>query len=143
MSPTKPYFVRALYDWIVDNGCTPYLLVDASAADCVVPVQFVRNGMIVLNLAPAAVKGLELGNAHVMFSARFGGVSHDITVPLAAIRAIYARENGQGLAFEEEAQPGSEDGERPVAPAVDDGDTPEDPGGKRRKPAAPRLTIVK
>lgn len=143
MSPTKPYFVRALYDWIVDNGCTPYLLVDASVDDCVVPAQFVRDGMIVLNLAPAAVKALELGNAYVMFSARFGGVSHDITVPLAAIRAIYAKENGRGLAFEDEAQAAVDSAAQPAAPSTGDGDTPEDPGGKRRKPTPPRLTIVK
>lgn len=143
MSPTKPYFVRALYDWIVDNGCTPYLLVDASVDDCVVPVQFVKDGMIVLNLAPAAVKALELGNAYVMFSARFGGVSQDITVPLAAIRAIYAKENGRGLAFEDEAQAVRESAELSETSSTDDGNTPEDPGGKRRKPAPPRLTIVK
>jgi len=134
MSPTKPYFIRALYDWIVDNGSTPYLLVDTSDTRCVVPVQFVRDGMIVLNLAPAAIKDLQMGNDFVMFSARFGGVSHDITVPVSSIRAIYAKESGRGLAFEEEvadvraAGDGSSSNEVATAP-------------KSKQP--PRLTIVK
>lgn len=135
MSPTKPYFIRALYDWITDNGCTPHLLVDASDSRCVVPTQFVRGGTIVLNLAPAAVKGLELGTEFVMFSARFGGVSYEITVPVGAIRAIYAKENGRGLAFEEEAVAAG-------AASVPGRGEPEIAAEPKTK-SPPRLTIVK
>lgn len=135
MSPTKPYFIRALYDWILDNACTPYLLVDTADSRCVVPTQFVRDGSIVLNLAPAAVKGLELGKEFVMFNARFGGVSKEITVPIGSIRAIYAKESGRGLAFEDEAPDG------PDAPADLTQAEPPAAGSKAKSP--PRLTIVK
>jgi stringent starvation protein B len=136
MIPTKPYFIRALYDWIVDNTCTPYLLVNASDSRCVVPVQFVRDGMIVLNLAPAAIKALQMGNEFIMFSARFGGVAHEITVPIDSVRAIYAKENGRGLAFEEDAAEDKKTvaGDAEEAPRIE-------PEPKAKSP--PRLTIVK
>lgn len=138
MSPTKPYFIRALYDWILDNACTPYLLVDTADSRCVVPTQFVREGSIVLNLAPAAIKGLELGKEFVMFNARFGGVSQEITVPIGSIRAIYAKESGRGLAFEDEAPDGPD---APDAPSDLTQAEPPAAGSKAKSP--PRLTIVK
>lgn len=102
MTPTRPYLVRAFYDWILDNGLTPYLLVDAEVDGVSVPTAHVRDGRIVLNIAPAAVTDLELGVASVRFSARFAGTPRAIYLPLASIMAIYARENGQGMFFSDE-----------------------------------------
>ncbi|MFJ2986829.1 ClpXP protease specificity-enhancing factor [Collimonas sp. NPDC087041] len=96
---TKPYLLRAIYEWCTDNGYTPYLAarVDAHTR---VPMQFVKNGEIVLNISFEATSGLKMDNEFVNFSARFGGVSRDISVPVDNVIAIYARENGQGMAFE-------------------------------------------
>lgn len=99
MSSTRPYLIRAMYDWIVDNRCTPHLLVDAKDPLVRVPRQFVDKGVIVLNVSPTAVKNLVLGLDNITFSARFSGTPHDIDVPVPAVQAIYARENGQGMAF--------------------------------------------
>ena len=138
MSSTKPYFIRALYDWIVDNALTPYLLVDTADPVCVVPTQFVQDGKIVLNLAPSAVTSLQLGTDFVMFGARFGGVAYEITVPLGSVRAIYAKENGHGLSFEDEA--GAEaTGTALLTTAQAEPDAEKKPAAKK----PPRLTIVK
>lgn len=102
MSPTRPYLVRAFYDWIIDNGMTPYLLVDARVAGVRVPAAYVKDGRIVLNVAPAAVTDLDLGVDAVIFGARFAGVAQTICLPVASIMAIYARENGQGMFFSDE-----------------------------------------
>jgi stringent starvation protein B len=103
MTSSRPYMVRALYDWIVDNGCTPYLLVDAHASDVEVPQQYVnKDGQIVLNIAPTAVVDLSIENAAVSFNARFGGIPTNIYVPCSGILGVYARENGQGMIFEPE-----------------------------------------
>lgn len=116
MTPTRPYLVRAFYDWILDNGMTPYLLVDATVAGTFVPAAYVREGRIVLNVAPAAVTELQLGVTHVSFSARFAGVAQVIRLPVASIMAIYARENGQGMFFGDE----DDTGDGPVTPGDDD-----------------------
>jgi stringent starvation protein B len=96
---TKPYLLRAIYEWCTDNGFTPYIavLVDAKTR---VPMQFVKNGEIVLNISFEATSGLKMENDFIHFSARFGGVSRDIEVPVDNVIAIYARENGQGMAFD-------------------------------------------
>lgn len=101
---TKPYLLRAIYEWCTDNGYTPYLavMVDGSTR---VPMQFVKNGEIVLNISFDATSGLKMDNDLVHFSARFGGVSRDIAVPVENVVAIYARENGQGMAFEVSREP--------------------------------------
>lgn len=99
-TPTRPYLARAIYEWICDNQLTPYLLVDATQPYTDVPVQFVKDGQIVLNLAPHAVHQLHMSNDAITFSARFGGVSKEIYVPIRAVLGIYARENGQGLFFD-------------------------------------------
>lgn len=100
LSPTRPYLARAIYEWICDNNLTPYLLVDATQPNTHVPEQFIQDGQIVLNIVPHAVHQLHMSNDAITFSARFGGVSRDIYVPLYAVLGIYARENGQGLFFD-------------------------------------------
>jgi len=99
MTSHRPYLLRALYEWIADNGMTPHLLVDASRPGVQVPQQAVKEGRIVLNVAQRAVSGLEMTNEMISFSARFGGVSQSVNVPVGAVLAIYARETGQGMAL--------------------------------------------
>ena len=103
ISSNRPYLLRALYQWLVDNNLTPYLLVDADRDDVVIPGQFVEDGRIVLNIGPNAEQGLDLGNRTISFNARFGGVAMDVLVPPAAVLGIYARENGRGMLFPDEA----------------------------------------
>jgi stringent starvation protein B len=114
---TKPYLLRAIYEWCTDNGFTPYLaaMVDGRTS---VPREFVKDGEIVLNISFTATSGLKMDNEIIHFSARFGGVSRDIVIPVENVVAIYARENGQGMAFEV-AKPGQEDSsDEPAAPHV-------------------------
>ncbi|MET3117617.1 stringent starvation protein B [Undibacterium sp. GrIS 1.8] len=96
---TKPYFMRAIYEWCTDNGYTPYIAVKVNAASRV-PMEFVRNGEIVLNISFGATSSLKMDNEAVTFKARFGGISRDIYVPVENVQAVYASENGQGMAFE-------------------------------------------
>ncbi len=96
---TKPYLIRALYEWCTDNGFTPYLAVKVQNG-VRVPMEFVRNGEIVLNITFSATSGLHMDNEAITFKARFGGVSRDIYVPVSSVTAIYAKENGQGMAFD-------------------------------------------
>ncbi|MEQ9463017.1 MAG: ClpXP protease specificity-enhancing factor [Haliea sp.] len=133
MSASRPYIMRALYEWIVDNDCTPYLLVDATRQGVEVPSQYVKDGQIVLNVSPSAVIELQIGNEWVSFNGRFGGTPTDILVPVTAIIGIYARENGQGMVFEPEDPPESPDD----PPGGDSGPT----AGKPE--ARPSLKIVK
>lgn len=104
MISTRPYLIRAFYEWIVDNGCTPHIVVNAEQNNVEVPRAFVESGQIVLNISMPAVKNLTLNNEAVSFQARFGGVAHDIFVPVSAVLAIYARENGRGMVFSEEEE---------------------------------------
>lgn len=121
MSSSKPYMMRALYEWIVDNNCTPHIVVDAHSSGVMVPQDYVnKNGEIVLNISPSAVQDLSLDNDAVRFSARFAGVSHDIYVPSAAVLGIYARENGRGMMFELESEPEPEP-PKPESPAPSPG----------------------
>ncbi len=103
MTPRRPFMLRAFYDWLLDNELTPHLVVDATLPGVRVPMEFVQDGQIILNLAPRAVGNLELGNEDVTFSARFSGRPHLVVVPMYAVQAIYARENGAGTMFEPEA----------------------------------------
>jgi len=116
MTSSRPYLIRALYKWIVNNGVTPYILVDALVDGVNVPEQHIQDNKIVLNIAPMAVEGLLLDDDAISFSARFSGKSMDLLVPTEAVLAIYARENGQGMMFNEE--PGS--GNPPDGPAPKD-----------------------
>jgi stringent starvation protein B len=96
---TKPYMLRAIYEWCTDSGFTPYLAVKVDAATTV-PMEYVKKGEIVLNISFGATSGLKMDNDAVRFNARFGGVSREIYVPVQNVLAIYANENGQGMAFE-------------------------------------------
>ncbi len=100
ISPTRPYMVRAIYQWIEDNELTPYLMVDATADNVQIPVEHVQDGRIVLNIASRATGNMSMENDYINFSARFGGVSQDIWVPLTAVLGIYAKENSQGMFFD-------------------------------------------
>ena len=112
MTSSRPYLLRAIYDWILDNNLTPYILVDALMPGVCVPEQFVEDGKIVLNLNPVSIGNLSLGNSSVEFDARFSGVAKHICVPVHAVEAIYSVENGRGMVF-------SEDGDD--TPPADDG----------------------
>ncbi|MFK7975394.1 MAG: ClpXP protease specificity-enhancing factor [Halioglobus sp.] len=135
MNTSRPYIMRALYEWIVDNECTPYVLVDASMDQVVVPQQYVKDNQIVLNISPDAVVDLSITNHAVAFNGRFGGVAADVYVPIAAVVGIYARENGQGMVFdpEESATP-------PEDPPTPSGNGPASGGGGEARPS---LKIVK
>ncbi len=105
MTSNRPYLLRAMYDWISDNGLTPYILVDSAAPGVQVPKSAIKDGRVVLNVAARAVAQLELGQERVSFVARFSGVSQSVEVPMASLLAIYAHENGQGMMFPAENQP--------------------------------------
>lgn len=105
MTSNKPYFIRALYDWILDNNCTPYIVVDATLPFVEVPEQFISEGKIILNILPSATHNLILDDEWISFSARFGGVSENINIPIGAVAAIFAHENGEGMGFDTEALP--------------------------------------
>jgi len=120
MSSTKPYLIRAIYEWCIDNGLTPYLAAQVGAGSRV-PMEFVKGGEIVLNISFDATSALNIGNDDIRFKARFGGVARDILVPIGQVTAIYARENSQGMAFPLETGPGgTSDGEADTAPIADD-----------------------
>ena len=134
--PTKPYLMRAIYEWCADSGLTPYLAV-AVDKDCQVPMEFVRDGEIVLNIGAGATPNLTIDNEWVSFNARFGGVAREIFVPVGAVIGIYAKENGQGLFFGREESGRPEEGEENEIPSIPQ---PDEPGPKRGKPS---LKIVK
>lgn len=100
MTPLKPYLIRSIYEWIVDNDLTPHLLVDATHPAALVPEAFVEDGKIVLNVRPAAIQNLHLGDEDIEFNARFSGRPLHIIAPVAAVLAIYAKENGRGMVFD-------------------------------------------
>ncbi len=100
MTELKPYLIRSIYEWIVDNDLTPYLQVNANHHAAVLPMQFVEDGKIILNLRPLAVEALCLGNEAIEFNTRFSGKSTYINAPVSAVMAIYAKENGRGMVFD-------------------------------------------
>jgi len=128
---TKPYLIRAIYEWCSDNGLTPYLAVRVDGQTSV-PTAYVKDGEIVLNLGAEAVRNLHMGNDIISCGGRFGGAPHDLVIPVAAVIGIFARENGQGLAFE--AQPG------PTPPETN---PPADGGESGTPHGRPHLRVVK
>ncbi|CAN5438532.1 ClpXP protease specificity-enhancing factor [soil metagenome] len=138
MISTRPYLIRAFYQWILDNEFTPYIVVNAYEEGTQVPQQYVKDGSIVFNISPTVIDKLEITNDWLTFRARFSGIPHDIYAPIQAVTAIYARENGRGAVFEEGA---------------DDGDDGNDGGGGNKSPTPdvkkpptrgkPKLTVVK
>jgi len=132
MTSSRPYLLRALYEWILDNQCTPYVVVNANREDVQIPRAYVKDGQIVLNIAPTAVVGLKLDNDALEFNARFGGVAMQVYAPISAVLGIYARENGRGMIFDAEDTP-------PEPPHPNE---PDD-SAKEKKPGKPGLKIVK
>ncbi len=127
MTSSRPYLIRAIHEWIIENNLTPYLLVNAKLPGVEVPINHIENDKIILNLSPRAVRTLRLGNDFIQFDARFNGLSTNISIPPAAVMAIYARENGQGMIFDKE----------------DGVDPPNSPPTKPEGPVKPKLSIVK
>ena len=121
VSSNRPYLIRGLYEWLVDNDLTPHLLVEVGREDLVIPEDYVEDGRIVLNVSPTAVRGLELGNDFITFNARFGGQPMDVIVPPQSVLGIYARENGRGMLFPDEVleEDGSPDDEPDPTPPKD------------------------
>ena len=122
---TRPYLIRAIYEWCTDHGQTPYLSVKVDS-NTRVPFEYVKNGEIVLNIGPSATRGLVLGNESIQFSARFGGVPREIWIPVSRVAGIFSRESGEGLFFQAEESA--------------EGTLPDD---EPPQPSKPRLTIVK
>ena len=101
MTSSRPYLIRAIHDWIVDNSFTPYLLINAENDNAIIPREYVEDGKIVLNINSTAITNLQLGNDYIMFNARFSGKAMEVSIPVIAVLAIYAQENGQGMMFDE------------------------------------------
>ncbi|HEY8037266.1 MAG TPA: ClpXP protease specificity-enhancing factor [Methylobacter sp.] len=125
MTSLKPYLIRSIYEWIIDNALTPHLLVDAENTSAILPQDFIEDGKIVLNIRPEAIQGLSLGNEEIEFNARFSGKPMHIVTPVTAVLAIYAKENGKGMIFDQEE---NDDDEPPPV---------------KKPPAKPNLRIVK
>ena len=121
MTSSKPYIVRALYEWILENKCTPYVLVNAFDEGVEVPQDHVKDGQVILNITPSAVKSLSIHDSAIEFQGRFGGIPKQVFVPIQAIMGIYAKENGQGMMFDIE----------------NDGSDPPDPEGSDESPESP------
>lgn len=125
MTSSRPYLIRAIHTWIVDNGLAPHLLVNVTGPEVNVPAKHVQNGKIILNTSLSAAHNLEIGNELIEFNARFGGAATHVSIPISAVLAIYARENGQGMVFNE-----LESGTAAPKSIAD-------------KPGKPKLTLVK
>lgn len=138
MTPSQPYLLRALNEWIVDNGFTPQILVDSTHPDLNVPDAVRAGDKVVLNISPSAVRDLEIDNEYVSFVARFSGKSHAVLVPVEAVQAVYTRENGQGMMFPEAGQDASE-------ASADSTDTDSGSAGSKSalKRGKPNLKVIK
>ena len=142
MSSQRPYLLRALYEWISDNGMTPHILVDAQLPGVRVPPHTVKEGRVVLNIAERAVAKLELGDDALRFSARFGGVSQNVVVPVPAVIAVYARETGQGMALPADLLPAGAEAASDATVADEGDDTPPQSPAEPPKRGA-HLRIIK
>ena len=140
MSSSRPYIVRALYDWILENDCTPYIQVNAFVDGVEVPQEHVKDGQIILNISPNAVQNLFIRNQAIVFDGRFAGIPKSVFVPIGAVMGIYAKESGQGMVFEADGilpdppKPTSPAGPRSIPSGV------KSPGGGKKKPS---LHVVK
>jgi stringent starvation protein B len=130
LTPRRPYLLRAMHEWMTDNGQTPHVVVDAAVDGVVVPRQYVRDGRIILNVGYSATAGLVIRNDSITFSARFGGAAFDVSLPLSAVLGIYAAETGQGMIFAEDE------------PGLTRSDAAEKPTGSD-EPRRPQLKIIK
>jgi stringent starvation protein B len=139
MTSSRPYIIRALYEWIIENECTPYILVNAFADGVEVPQEHVKDGQIILNVSPSAVQSLTIHNHSVDFEGRFGGIPKQVFVPITAVMGIYAKENGQGMIFD--ADSGGNEPPEPTGSDDSDGSTGSDVQGPIGK--KPSLRIVK
>ncbi|WP_412479227.1 ClpXP protease specificity-enhancing factor [Azonexus sp. IMCC34839] len=138
---TKPYLLRAIWEWCCDNGYTPYIAVQVDGRTQV-PREFVRDGQIVLNVGPDATNKLQMGNELIEFQARFGGIARELSVPIEQVSAIYARENGAGMAFEVGSEGVFAEGDLPEAvPEESAGDEPPEP--PRPEGGRPKLQRIK
>jgi stringent starvation protein B len=126
MTPLKPYLIRSIYEWIVDNDKTPYILVDAGNRQAVLPTQYIEDGKIILNIRPQAIYKLVLGNEDIEFNAMFSGKNMHIIAPVSAVLAIYAKETGKGMVFDNEE--------------IDEDETPPP---ENQTPKKPTLRVVK
>jgi stringent starvation protein B len=136
MTPSRPYLMRALFEWVLDNESTPYVLVDANILGVQVPQEYVNDGQIVLNISPGAVQGLMINNEAVSFNARFAGVSQNVYVPIVAVLAIYAKETGEGMVFGNEAGAPDPNDPQPVKKK-------EEAKPQAKPSGRPSLTVVK
>lgn len=162
MRSSRPYMIRAMHEWIIDSEFTPYVLVDATHADTIIPRDYVEDGKILLNVSPSATQNLNLGNEYILFSARFNNVAMEVSFPIDAVLAIYAKENGRGMMFKGDESESATDSsiletdvasseQAPSGPIGVDSDNPEttdtDPDGKgpsgSPSPKKPSLKIVK
>jgi len=128
MTSSRPYLIRAVHEWIVDNSLTPQIVVDAEFEGVLVPRKYISDGRIVLNISGGAVRSLVIGNERIEFGARFGGVVFQVSVPVGAVQAVIARENGAGMSFPEETS----------EPEPPDGNTDDS-----KSPGRPALRVVK
>lgn len=141
----KPYLLRAVYEWIVDNNATPHIALFAENPDVLVPEQFVEDGKIILNISPTAAEGLLIDNESLSFSARFGGKPFNIYAPISAVLALYASENGEGLSFDLEPFDDTPPEDPPPATieSVDTGGKKSSSSSKNKKSKRPSLKVVK
>lgn len=125
MKSSRPYLIRAIHEWIIDSGLTPYIVIDATYPGVVIPTEYVQDDKIVLNITPEVVHGLVLGNEYIEFKARFSGVPRHISAPVGAVTALYSKENGRGMVFEDEEEHDN------ISGGLSPDEPPQPPKGKR------------
>lgn len=139
MTSSRPYLLRAFFDWIMDNDFTPYIVIDTLDTRVAVPTEYIENGRIVLNISPSAIDDLQIANDHVEFSARFGGVPYSIYAPVKSVEAIYAKENGRGMVFKDDEDDDDQPPPPPKGGSSEKGGSSKGGKGKGRS----HLTVVK
>ena len=145
MKSSRPYLLRAIHEWIIDSDCTPFLLVNADAPGVQVPRQHVENDKIILNTGQTATEGLVIGDDEVTFNARFSGKAQTVVAPIGAVLAIYARENGQGMLFNDESGETEVTAETELSSSPGDGtvDQGNDDEPEGTSPGKPNLRVIK